>query len=109
MLRPALSVAELRDLLLRILSISASLAGFCVAGIGLLNTQVKAEQFSSIGDDLLAFAAVLFLFSTYLSFWALRTSVESRLVLLARVIDVLFLTGLTLVVVSGLGIVYAIV
>ncbi|WP_239237176.1 hypothetical protein [Candidatus Nitrotoga sp. BS] len=92
---------------MRILSISASLAGFCVAGIGLLNAQAKAQRFSGLGDDLLAVAAVLFLLCTYMSFWALRTEHQARLVALARVIDILFLGGLTLVVLSGLGIVYA--
>lgn len=108
MLRRSLSTAEVRDLLLRILSISASLAGFCVAGIGLLNAQPKAVRFQGLGDDLLALAAVCFLGCTYLTFWALRTGRESRLRALARVVDVLFLTGLTLVVISGIGIVYAI-
>jgi hypothetical protein len=108
MLRRSQTLSEVRDLLLRILSISASLAGFCVAGIGLLNSQVKAQEFSGVGDDLLALAAVIFLLCTYLAFWALRTNKEDRLMTLARAIDVLFLGGLTLVVISGLGIVYAI-
>jgi hypothetical protein len=108
MLRNTQSTTELRDLLLRIISISASLAGFCVAGIGLLNAQVKGQQFSGLGDDLLAVAAVLFLLSTYLSFWALRTRIEARMIGLANVIDYLFLGGLTLIVVAGVGIVYAI-
>ncbi len=108
MLRSAMSVAELRDLLLRLLSISASLAGFCVAGIGVLSTQPKVTSYVGIGDDLLVLAAVLFLLSTYLSFWALRTTKESRLQLLARIIDLLFLAGLTLIVISGIGIAYAI-
>ena len=78
MLRSSISIPELRDLLLRLLSISASLAGFCVAGIGLLNALVKVQRSSGLGDDLFA---------------------------LAWVIDVL---GLTLVVLCGIGIVYAI-
>jgi hypothetical protein len=107
MLRTSLSVAELRDLLLRILSISASLAGFCVAGIGLLNAQIKAQHYVGFGDDILALAAVMFLVCTYLAFWALRTTEEPRLFMLARVVDFLFLSGLTLVVISGIGIAYA--
>ena len=108
MLRRSLSVAELRELLFRLLSISASLAGFCVAGISLLNAQSKGTQFVGLGDDILAFAAVLFLVCTYLTFWALRINKETRLARLAQVIDLLFLIGLTFVVVSGMGIVYAI-
>lgn len=107
MLRRSLSSEQIRELLLRILSISASLAGFCVAGIGLLNAQPKTQPFAGFGDDILALAAVLFLVCTYLTFWALRTSRDERLVMLAKLIDVLFLAGLTLVVISGVGIVYA--
>ncbi|UJP06213.1 MAG: hypothetical protein LZF61_04345 [Nitrosomonas sp.] len=102
------SIARTRELLLRLLSISASLAGFCVAGIGLLHNQFKAQKFESIGDDFLALAAVIFLLCTYLAFWALRTRQKRRLFLLAKIIDILFLTGLTLTVISGVGFVYAV-
>jgi len=108
MLRSSLSTADLRDLLLRLLPMSASLAGFCVAGIALLNTHAKDRSLSTLGDDILALAALLFLLCAYLTFWALRTGRETRFRALARAVDVLFLAGLTLVVVSGMGIVYAI-
>jgi hypothetical protein len=55
------------------------LAGFCVAGISVLNSQPKVQQGSAIADDGLALAAVLFLICTYLIFWALRASEASRL------------------------------
>ena len=103
-----LSVAETRQLLFWLLSISASLAGFCVAGIGLLDANPKAQSYSGLGDDILGLAAVLFLVCTYLTFWALRTGKEARVFMLAQVIDTLFLIGLTLVVISGIAILYAI-
>jgi nitrate reductase gamma subunit len=101
-LRSSLSTADLRDLLLRLLPMSASLAGFCVAGIALLNTHAKDFSLSSLGDDFLACATPLFLLCAYLTFWALRTSKEARFRTLARAVDILFLVGLTLVVVSGM-------
>ncbi len=107
MLRSALSIAELRELLLRLLSISASLAGFCVAGIGMLSAQPKVGRYAGIADDLLVLAAVCFLLCTYLSVWALRTINERRLQTLTKIIDFIFLAALTLVVVSGIGIAYA--
>jgi hypothetical protein len=103
-----LSLAETRQLVFWLLSISASLAGFCVAGIGLLNANPKALVYSGPGDDILGMASVLFLICTYLAFWALRTGKESRMVLLTKIIDLLFLIGLTLVVISGVGIAYTI-
>jgi hypothetical protein len=108
MVNNRLSVAETRQLLLSLLSISASLAGFCVAGIGLLDANPKAQSYSGLGDDILGFAAVLFLNCSYLTFWALRTRMEARMFTITKVIDILFLLGLTLIVISGVGIVYAI-
>ena len=108
MFRRSVPVAEIRDMLLRILPMSATLAGFCVAGIGLLHAHSKAEAYEGLGDDILGLTAVMFLACTYLAFWALRADTETRLVALSRIVDVLFLAGLTLVVVSGVGIVYAI-
>jgi len=108
MFRRSVPVSEIRDMLFRILPISATLAGFCVAGIGLLHAHSKAEAYTGLGDDLLGLTAMNFLVCTYLTFWALRADTESRMVVLARIVDVLFLAGLTLVVVSGVGIVYAI-
>jgi hypothetical protein len=101
-------VAEIRDMLYRILPMSATLAGFCVAGIGLLHAHSKAEAYAGLVDDILGLTAVIFLVCTYLAFWGLRAHSESRIIALARIIDVLFLAALTLVVVSGVAIVYAI-
>lgn len=103
-----LSVAETRQMLLWLLSISASLAGFCVAGIGLLDANPKAQSYSGLGDDILGLAAVLFLTCTYLTFWALRTRIEARMFVLVQIIDILFLFALTMVVISGIAILYAI-
>ena len=63
---------------------------------------------NAVIGDVLGFAAVLFLANTYLAFWALRGSKEARLVVVTRAIDFLFIAGLTLVVVAGVGMVYAI-
>jgi len=108
MFRRSVPVTEIRDMLFRILPMSATLAGFCVAGIGLLHAHSKVEAYVGLGDDILGLTSIIFLVCTYLAFWALRAATESRLVALARIVDILFLTGLTFVVVSGVGIVYAI-
>lgn len=103
------SVGELRESLHWLLSISASLAGFCVAGIGLLNAKGLSNQYSGLGDDGLAVSAVCFLFCTYLCFWALRTRFPKRQALLAMIVDTVFLSGLTIVVACGIGITYALI
>lgn len=106
MFGPFMSATDIRETLLRVLSMSASMLGFCVAGIGLLNAQPKAIGYVGLGDDVLGLAAVIFLVCTYLSFWALRTVKEDRLMKVSRAVHVLFIIGLTLVVACGIGIVY---
>lgn len=99
--------SEVRMLLINLITICATLAGLCVAGISVLNANGKAP-FIGLADDILAFAGMLFLFCTYLIFWALKQDSEKRLVALAKIIDIAFLSALSLVVISGFGIVYAI-
>lgn len=105
MIRKNSPISEVRALLIQLLTISSTLAGLCVAGISILNSK-NNTPFTGLGDDILAFAGLLFLFCTYLIFWALRQDDDHRLRQLSLVIDLLFLVALTLVVISGFGIVY---
>ena len=109
MLRPGLSAEQTRDLLLRVLSVQASLAGFSIAAIGLMRFSARSAAFSTFADDLLGGCAFTFLVSTYLTFWALRTRSDARMQRLARWVDVLFLVGLTGLVGAGFLILYAVV
>ena len=108
MLRPGSPPEQTRDLLLRVLSVQASLAGFSIAAIGLMRFSARSAAFSSFADDLLGACALVFLVSTYLTFWALRTRSDARMQRLARVVDGLFLAGLTGLVGAGFLILYAV-
>jgi len=96
---------DLRELLLRLLPMSASLAGICIAAVTLFPTK---DRLATIADDLLAVCAFLFLISTYLSFWALRTRRHRLFNKLAGISDSTFFGALTLLVGVGFLMVYTI-
>jgi len=96
-----------RELLLRLLPMSASLAGLSVGAVTLFRLTDKAVRLSTFADDLLVVCAALFLLSTYLIFWALRSRKLSRSRWLARLVDGVFLTALTALVSVGFMMVYA--
>ncbi len=95
-----------RELLLRLLPMTASLAGFCIAAITLFRLNDRLARVETLADDLLAVCALLFLLATYISFWALRTSQVGLLLPLSRVVDATFLVALSLLVTVGFMMVY---
>ena len=99
---------EARELLLHLLPVSASLAGLSIASLSLFHFSVHSLR-DTLGDDLLAFSALAFLVSCYLTFWALRTRDERRALRLGRIVDTLFLAAMTGIVAAGFVIVYSIV
>lgn len=97
-----------RDLLLRLLPMSASLSGLCIAGVTLFRSNHRLAGLETIADDLLAICSFLFLIATYMSFWALRTRRERLTDKLATASDVLFFGALSLLVSVGFMMVYTI-
>ena len=101
-------VLDQRELLLRLLPMSASLAGLCIAAVTLFRLNDKLVRVESFADDLLVICASLFLCATYLTFWALRTRNEIMMQTLSRVVDATFLAALTGLVGVGFLMVYTI-
>ena len=97
-----------REELLHLLSLSASLAGLCITGVALFHTLGKAALSATVADDLLATAALLFLVCTYVIFLGLRTKREALARSLERIVDTLFLLALTGMVASGFIMVYTV-
>jgi hypothetical protein len=96
-----------RELLLRLLPMSASLAGLSVGAITLFRLTDKAVRMSTLADHLLVICAALFLLSTYLIFWPLRSRTLGRTRWLARLVEGVFLTALAGLVCLGFMMVYA--
>ncbi len=105
---PEQALNEKHELLLRVLPMSASLAGICIAAVTLFKSNDRLARMETLADDLLAVCSLLFLCSTYLSFWGLRTRRLRTVVYLSRLVDASFLAALTLLVAVGFLMVYTI-
>lgn len=97
-----------RDLLLRLLPMSASLSGLCIAGVTLFRSNNRLAGLETLADDLLAICSFLFLIATYLSFWALRTRRDRLAATLGTASDLMFFSALSLLVSVGFMMVYTI-
>jgi len=96
------------DISVHILSVSAAMVGVCLTVIGLLRVVISIQKEDTIGDDLLAVDAVLFLISCLLSYWALRTRTVRRMHTVERIADAVFMLALVLMVVVCVFVTYAI-
>ena len=97
-----------REELLHLLSVSATLAGLCVTVVALMNTLGQRNSTATVVDDMFALCALLFLASTYLIFWALKTKNPGLAKLLVRLLDVVFLVALTVMTGAAFVMVYTV-
>lgn len=84
------------DVSVHIFGVSAAMVGVCLTVIGLFRLTSKLRNISSVGDEILAVNAGVFLTSCLLSYLALRARRTRRWVRIERVADLLFLSGLCL-------------
>ncbi|MEK8047673.1 hypothetical protein [Ideonella margarita] len=105
---PGRNAMWVREELVQLLSLSATLAGLCITGVTLIQTTSKASMAQTVADDVLASSSLLFLLTTYIIFFALRTRKPKLAERLERVADGLFLVALTGMVLCGFIMVYAI-
>ena len=104
--RIAHEVARNRDVLLRLLSVTASLAGLCIAALGFMEYGSPEAMFRTLADEIIAFDALLFVCCVYLILWALRTDSPNRAFMLANVVNLVFLLALTTMLIAAAYIVY---
>ena len=102
----AARVARDRDVLLRLLSVTASLAGLCIAALGFLEVGGGAALDRSYADELIAIDALLFVGCVYLILWALRTKAPERADSLSRIVYFVFLFALTTLLAASTYIIY---
>jgi len=99
----------IREELLQLLSICGTLAGLCITGVAIFRTNQKQLVLAeTIADDALAITALLFLICTYVIFFGLKTKRTSTAIMIEKLIDILFLLGLTGMVASGFIMVYTV-
>jgi len=88
------SIALDQDICVHIFTVSSAMVGVCLTVIGLLRIVITIQKVDTLADDLVAGNALVFLASTFISYWALRTRNSKRMHRLERVADALFLFGL---------------
>jgi hypothetical protein len=98
----------LREELLHLLSVSATLSGLCVTIVALMNTFGRNASAATIGDDIFAVCALIFLVCIYLIFSALRTRKIGVLRQLVKLVDTFFMIGLTAMTLAAFIMVYTV-
>lgn len=97
------------ELTMHVFSISAAMVGVCLTAIGILRIVAVATKAQTIGDDLLALDAVLFVTCSFLSFWSFKTRRADVRARLRLAVDAMFMVALSLMVVVCAIIAYALV
>ncbi len=70
------------------------MVGVCLTAIGILRLVAAQTKARTIGDDLLAIDAVVFVLCTTLAFWSFKTKHTITRHRLRLIVDTLFLVGL---------------
>ncbi len=79
---------------MHVFTVSAGMVGVCLTAIGLLRLVAAQTKVQTLGDDLLAVDALLFVVCAFLAFWSFKTNGPNTRRRLRLLVDVLFLTGL---------------
>ena len=82
------------ELTLHVFSISAALIGVCLTAIGILRLVSAQSKVQTLGDELLAADAVLFVTCCILSFWSFKTKQAKLRQRLRLFVDALFMVAL---------------
>ncbi len=87
-----------RDLTMTVFTISASMVGVCLTAIGILRLIISQTQVQTIGDDILAGDAVIFMLCSFICFWSFKTRSASMRRALQFTVDGMFMLGLMIMV-----------
>jgi hypothetical protein len=96
--------AREHDLTMHVFAVSAGMVGVCLTAIGLLGLIASQTKVQTLGDELLAVDAMLFVVCAFLAFWSFKTNEPSVRRRLRLMVDTLFLAGL-----AGMGGICAII
>jgi hypothetical protein len=97
------------DLTMHVFAISAGMVGVCLTAIGILRLITSQSRVETIGDELLAADAVVFMVCCFLSFGSFKIRSARPRRLLRLIIDGSFMLALTMMVIVCAVIAYAIV
>lgn len=83
------------------------MVGVCLTVIGIFRLLFQFQPVGTIGDDLLAMDAMLFLIACVLSYWGLRSRRARRRRIAERAADIVFLAALSVMTLTCALITYA--
>jgi hypothetical protein len=86
------------DICIHIFTVSSAMVGVCLTVIGLVRVVITLGKADTIADDLLAFDALLFVASCFLSYAALRSRGARRMHRLERFADGVFILAMVVMV-----------
>lgn len=79
---------------MHVFTVSAGMVGVCLTAIGLLRLITAQTRVQTLGDDLLAVDAILFVVCAFLAFWSFKTNQPHTRRRLRLAVDILFLAAL---------------
>ena len=85
---------------------SPTMLALCLTMLGLIKIYTAIQRITTLTDNFLVFCLAAFLLATLFSYLALRSPVGHRRVLLTRVADAMFLSGLGAVTIVAFFFVY---
>ena len=94
MSEPASNEPREQGLAVVVLSISAGWVGVCLTAIGLLRVHTGISKVATIGDDLLALDALLYMVCCLFAFCAIKTKRKRTRQVLSILMDLLFMLAL---------------
>ncbi len=94
---------------IHIFSVSAAMVGVCLTVIGIINVITNFKKIATLGDEITAIDAIIFLGSCIISYIAIKTKERKLRLILEKISDTIFLTGLAVMVVVCLFIVFRLV
>ena len=83
-----------QDICIHIFTVSSAMVGVCLTVIGLIRVVITLGTVDTLADDLLAADALLFLTSSLLSYWALRSRGLRRMHRLEKIADGIFIVAM---------------
>ena len=97
------------NIAIHIFSVSAARVGVCLTVIGILNIITSYRKIDTLGDEITAVDAIIFLGACITSYIAIKTKNRKLRLMIEKLSDIIFLSGLAVMVIICLFIVYKLV
>jgi hypothetical protein len=107
MLKNAGDPEILLRVLLSMLSTSGTMASISLALVGIVNLRITSTHVASAADDMFLFASLGFVLVCYMTFFAIRHIQSPKLAQWTTIMEIAFVSSLTLLIGAGFVTVYA--